>query len=77
MSKLSSNEKDLKTKINYIVVDDKMYHYSLCKKEQENFTLMSNWRLLIYNQDDATLYYTNEPDKIPFVVESVLLKPKK
>lgn len=52
------------------------FHYSLCKKSATTISILSHWRLLIYDEDNYILFYANDYDSLPFLTESRIPKPK-
>lgn len=52
-------EKELRTTIIKEKVEEKIFYYSVAKKEQNSLSFLSNERLLVLDFDQGKLFYMN------------------
>jgi len=73
---MSSNysEKQLRSSILNEKQDNTIFYYSIAKKEQKNFSFLTNERLLVLDFEEGKLFYSNEIKNLPF--RTVLPQPK-
>ena len=58
-STVKYTEAQLKKGIYNQVLDKKTLQYTMCKKTATNLSIFSNWRLLVFEEEDCILYYVN------------------
>lgn len=42
------------------------FYYSVAKKDQKSFSIMSNERLFVFNFDEGCIFYNNQTRGLPF-----------
>ena len=60
------SESYLRTNLVKQIIGETTYYYSLGKKDQKSFSIMSNERLLILNFSKGHIFYNNQTRGLPF-----------
>ena len=76
MSNIGRNytEKELKAAIQKERIEGMSYYYSVAKKDQKSFSLMSNERLLVFNFDEGCIFYNNQIRGLPLRTQAPTAK---
>ena len=69
-------EHQLKNSKTHEMIEGKAYYYTLCKKEGNNLSFLSNLRLLVYDETEGVLFYINDYKAPPFQTIEHVPKPK-